>query len=147
VVLLLGLATLLRSPLQDRLYLNQIQGELRRLETRVTYVQKLDNHQRRAVDRLLLLQNLKGETALKAQALAELTRILPPTVWLQEVDLRDGAVVLQGFAESASPLLTTLGASPHFHNAEFLSSITKSADGKDMFRIRARIAPLAGGKS
>lgn len=147
LVVILGLANLLRGPLQDRLYLNQIEDEIKRLEARVTYVQKLDDHQRRAIDRLMLLQGFKGETGLKLQALAELTRILPPTVWLQEADLREGTVVLQGMAESASPLLTTLGASPYFRNAEFLSSITKSADGKDMFRIRVRIAPLAGGKS
>jgi len=144
VVLILALANFLRGPLQDRLYLNQIEGEIKRLEARVNYVQKLDNHQRRAVDRLMLLQGLKGETGLKLQALAELTRILPPSVWLQEADLREGTVVLQGLADSASPLLTTLGASPYFRNAEFLSSITKSADGKDLFRIRVRIAPLAG---
>ncbi len=144
VVLILLVANFLRGPLQDRLYLNQIEDEIKRLEARVTYVQKLDNHQRRAIDRLMLLQSMKGETALKLQALAELTRILPPSVWLQEADLREGTVVLQGMAESSSPLLTTLGASPYFRNAEFLSSITKSADGKDMFRIRVRIAPLAG---
>ena len=144
ILVLLGLATWLRGPLQDRLYLDQIDTEIHRLEGKVKYVEKLDTHQRRAVDRLVLLNLMKSETPLKIQALAELTRILPPSVWLQEADIRDGAVILQGVADSASGLLSTLGASPYFRNAEFLSSITKNNEGKDLFRIRMKIAPLAG---
>jgi len=145
IVILLGLATVARGPLQDYLYLRQIDAEIKRLETKVTYVEKLDNHQRRAVNRLVLLGALKGETGVKMQVLAELTRILPPSVWLQEADLREGNLTLQGVADSASGLLGTLGGSPTFRNAEFLSSITKNTEGKDLFRIRVAIAPLSRG--
>jgi Tfp pilus assembly protein PilN len=136
---LLLMALALRGTVQDQLYLNRLNGEIRQLEPRVAFIDRLDTQHRKALDRLLLLRSLRAETSVKAQALAELTRILPPAVSLSEVDSRDGLVIIAGQAEAAGGLLGTLGSSPWFRNAEFLAAINKTNEGKDLFRIRARL--------
>lgn len=150
LLVLLLLALLARGAAQDRLYLRRLNAEIGRLESGVKYVEKLDSQQHKMLDRVMLLNSSKGETGVKLRALAELTRLLPSSVWLQEAEFREDAITIYGQAESAVTLLGTLDDSPYFRNAEFLSAINKNSEGKDVFRIRVRletlVAPAPGGR-
>ena len=139
LVALLGVALAARGAVQDRLYLRHLNHEIGRLEAQVKHVERLETQQRKTLDRMLLLQGMRNQSGIKLQALAELTRVLPPTVWLQDAEFREDTIQIGGQAASAAELLGLLDASPYFRNVEFLSAITKMADGKEIFRIRMRL--------
>jgi len=143
VVALMLLAVGARGPLQDYLYLRHVNDEIRLLESKVKYIQKLEGKEGRQLTRLTTLAALRGRTPARIRTLSELTRVLPATVYLSDADIGDEVVTIAGWADSASGLLATLGTSPQFRNPEFLSAITKTNEGKELFRIRMT---LAGGQ-
>ncbi len=144
---LLALGVVARGPIQDRLYIRRLETEIAKLDMKVRYVDKLDTQQRKTLDRLLLLRAQKSETVTKMHVMVELTRLLPPAIWLQQAEVREGAVNLTGVADTSASLLPLLGSSQYFRNAEFLAAPNKNQEGKDVFRVRARLAQvLAGGK-
>jgi Tfp pilus assembly protein PilN len=142
-VILLLFAVGMRGALQDYLYLQRVNAEIRSLETRVKYIQKLEGKEGRQLTRLTTLAALRGRTAGRIRTLAELTRLLPATASLADASIGDDGVTITGSADSASGLLALLGASPQFRNPEFTSAITKTAEGKEQFRIRMQ---LTGGQ-
>jgi Tfp pilus assembly protein PilN len=143
VVVLLLLAVGARGVVQDYFYLRHVNDEIRLLEPRVKYIQKLEGKEGRQLTRLTTLAALRGRTSARIRILAELTRLLPATVSLSDADIGDDGVTIVGSAESASGLLAMLAASPQFRNPEFLSAIVKNTDGREVFRIRMQ---LAGGQ-
>jgi len=70
-------------------------------------------------------------------ALAELTRILPPPTWLNSLDLTPTQVVVAGETDQAAPLLKVIDASPLFEASEFGAPPTRTTAG-ETFRIRTR---------
>jgi len=143
VAVLLLLAVGVRGTFQDYLYLRHVNDEIRLLEPRVKYIQKLEGKEGRQLTRITTLAALRGRTAARIRTLAELTRLLPATVSLSDADIGDEGVAISGSADSASGLLALLATSPQFRNPEFLSAITKTNDGKEAFRIRVQ---LTGGQ-
>ena len=57
----------------------------------------------------------------------------------EQFEFSDKGVQIEGDAESASELIPLLEISPLFKDVAFLSSITKSKDGKERFRIGLKI--------
>jgi general secretion pathway protein L len=72
------------------------------------------------------------------QALLELTRILPADAWLTSYQQEDDTITISGFSTGAARLQKLIEDSPVFRDAQFVSSITRDASGKDRFTIRAR---------
>ena len=58
--------------------------------------------------------------------LNELTRILPPQVWTNSIEIYPDNVVLAGEADQAAPLLKLLDSSPLFQNSDFALSVTRN---------------------
>lgn len=140
---LLLIALAMRGTIQDQLYLRRVNHEIAALDTRVKYVQKLETRQGRELTRIMLLRAWKARTPSRIAVLGELTRVLPPTVSIQDADFSDEEVTMTGLADSASGLLALLSASPYFKSPEFLSSIVKNAEGKEQFRIRVQLGAAA----
>jgi Tfp pilus assembly protein PilN len=140
---LLILGMLARPLVQDYLYLRRINREIRALEPRVKYAQKLESKGGRELTRIMELRSMRERTATRLQTLAELTRLLPPTASLLTSDIDDDGLVFSGTADSASGLLTVLGTSPLFRNPEFVAPINKNSEGKEQFRIRMQMAARA----
>jgi len=61
---------------------------------------------------------------------------LQPPVWLTQLDLARGQVILAGQAQQAAPLLKLIDASSLFEGSEFLGPPLRSPSGDEMFRIR-----------
>jgi len=145
VCALLMLGMLARPLVQDYLYLRRINREIRTLEPRVKYAQKLESKGGRELSRIVALRSLRERTASRLQTLAELTRLLPPTASLLTADIDEESLVFSGTADSASGLLTLLGSSPSFRNPEFVSPINKNSEGKEQFRIRMQLPQSQSG--
>ncbi len=129
-----GLAAI--SPLEDRRYLAALQAEIARLEPQARQAATLDYGIEAARARARLLDDFRRRSKADLDALQELTRLLAPPAWLNQLEITREAVVLAGEAEQAAPLLKLLDESPLLHNSEFTMPMARMGAG-ETFRIRA----------
>jgi general secretion pathway protein L len=86
-------------------------------------------------ERIYSLNTLRRDRMVALEFLKELTEILPDTAWLRGLSVADNQVLIEGYADTSTTLIQELEASPRFSDAKFISSITKSRDGKEVFKI------------
>jgi Tfp pilus assembly protein PilN len=139
VIVLLAVALGLRGTIQDWRYERYILSEIQSLEPQLKEVEAVQDQSRKANERLALLSGTRSTATLPMEVLDELTRLLPDDAWLQSMQYDGDSLSLYGFAKSASPLLGALSNSSYFESPQFLSAISKAQDGKEIFRIGARI--------
>ncbi|MFO1035953.1 MAG: PilN domain-containing protein [Geminicoccaceae bacterium] len=78
-----------------------------------------------------------------------LSRLLPDTVWLSDLQLDGTKLTINGYADAAAPLVPLIEASPHFKNVQFEAASTRvradAAGGREVerFSITATVEPLA----
>ena len=113
----------------------QLDDALRRLQQEVLQVEKLaeknNDLERQLAQLSTLYQNRNSVLAI----LEELSDKIPLSVWIQELNFKKGNIQIGGYADSATDLVQILETSPLFENVVFLSAITRTADGKEKFRI------------
>jgi general secretion pathway protein L len=86
------------------------------------------------------INDFKGKKRMALNILKELTSILPRTAWLSRVRTTDVTVELEGYAASATGILSKLEASPYFEKAEFASPTFRDTRmNSDRFNIRLAI--------
>jgi Tfp pilus assembly protein PilN len=86
------------------------------------------------------INNFKGDSPMSLMILKELTAILPKTAWLTRVRITESTVDIEGYAGSASTLLSKLEASKYFKKAEFASPTFRDARmNADRFNIKMEI--------
>jgi Tfp pilus assembly protein PilN len=103
--------------------LEQVQGKITSLQQRIDYLNKLRQKEIQLLD-----------------FLRELTETVPDTAWLLGLSVAGNKVEIQGNANYSTELISQLEASPLFANAEFISTITKARDGKEIFKIGFEIS-------
>jgi len=67
----------------------------------------------------------------------EMTKILPPPIWLNALEINRTQVSVAGETEQAAPLLKQIDASPFFEASEFSMQPVRLATG-EAFRIRTQ---------
>jgi hypothetical protein len=134
LLLLTGLAIVLYSSWSDRQYLRTINQEIARLEPERRKAEALDRQTNLMRARALLLDDFHKRTRNDLDALNELTRLIEPPAWTNNVDINRDNIRLGGEAPQASPLVQILDASPLFERSEILS-FTRGANG-EAFQIR-----------
>jgi len=113
-------------------HLNQKLVELRSEASQIEEI-RADIDQLRS--RIHRLESLRPGNAYVINVLMELTRRIPETAWVKDLNISGNEAKLYGIAASASELIPALEASPLFHDVEFLSTIRKTRDNQDVFRI------------
>jgi Tfp pilus assembly protein PilN len=93
--------------------------------------------------RIRLLDEIRRRPQADLEVLNELTRILPPTVWTNAIEIHPDSVVIAGEADQAAPLLKLLDSSPLFQNSEFVLAFTRAGE-TEQFRIRTMRRGRAG---
>jgi Tfp pilus assembly protein PilN len=139
LAVLLAAAWLVTGWVQDRNYAAHLDRQIAALKPRVQYVDKLDARQKGLLVKLEVLRREQEDIGRKTQALQELTRLLPNSVWLNSVQISDPQVYLVGQADAAAGLLQTLSQSACFDQPQFYSTVTKNTEGKEVFQIRMRL--------
>ena len=131
--LLLGFVVL--PAIEQRRYLAELNAEMKRLEPAALRAQSLDR--RIALDRakIAALDDFRRRPQADLDVLNELTRLLPPQVWTNSIEISPDSVVIAGEADQAAPLLKLLDSSPLFQNSEFALSVTHNAQ-TEQFRIK-----------
>ena len=82
-----------------------------------------------------------NERVSVAALLEELTERIPDTAWIFRLELRDGALQLQGTSEAAASLIALLERSEMLSNVRFDSSVMLEGNtGRERFRIAADVA-------
>jgi Tfp pilus assembly protein PilN len=138
LLIVLG-ATLAWPAYEQRQYLKQLHAEIAQLRPQAARASALEHEIEHTRARALLLDEFRSRTRSDLDAIDELSRLLPPPVWANTVDLSRDAVTILGEAEQAAPLLKVLDASPLFHNSEF-NGISK-VQNAETFRLRIQRRP------
>ena len=128
-----------REPYQLTGYASQVDREIKSVAPQAREV----SAQAAELDRLALkyralLANFQNKD-YALESLRELAVSLPPTAWLTNYSYQDGVVTVSGIAPSASEIQKTLEDSALFKDVQFTSSVSRDADGKERFSLKASI--------
>jgi len=134
--LLVVLLLWLRGPWQDRRYAQALEREVRRLEAVEREIRALERQGEAARARRSKLESFRWRPEADLALVTEISRRLPATVWLQQLELSEDVAQLAGQAEAAAPLLGLLDNSGVLAGSSFAGSITRN-ENHEVFRIRA----------
>jgi len=118
----------------EKHYLKQIDARIAQLEPLHKRADVLDREYQRTRARAQLLDEFRKQTRKDLDALNELTHLLEPPAWSNNIDLAHDSVRIAGAAPQTAPLLKILDASPFFEKTEIQMS-TAQANGEN-FQIR-----------
>ncbi len=127
----------------QRSYLQSLNDEIHALEPAALRAQSLERSIAANRARIATLDDLRGRTQADLDVLAELTRLLPPPVWTNTIEIYPDNVVIAGEADQAAPLLKALDSSPLFQNSEFALSVSRNG-ANEQFRIKTLRRGRAG---
>lgn len=116
-------------------YLSALNAELRRLDPAARQAQDLEQRTNAIRAKVASLDEIRRRPQADLEILSELTRLLPPQVWTNTIEIFPDSVVIAGEADQAAPLLKLLDSSPLFQNSEFALSVTRASQ-VEQFRIK-----------
>lgn len=141
--ILLGIALLcvagamvIYPAMKRRQYLDSLRQQIARLQPYAARVQAIDKRIQQERARTMLLDEFRKRSQADLDTLNELTRLLPPPIWTNMIEIYRDSVTIGGEADQAAPLLKVLDASPFFQNSEFTMSVVR-AGSNELFRIKA----------
>ncbi len=119
--------------LEERKYLAALHSEIAKLQPVANKVESLDKRMAEMRARAALLDNFRQRSKLDMDAINELTRIVAPPGWVNNLELTRTAVTFTGEADQAEALVKAIDQSPHFAKSDI--AITR-AGASEAFRIR-----------
>lgn len=145
IVLLLGLANLFYSQIEERRYQSILQTEVQKLAPASKRADTLDQTAALTRKRIQLIDQYRRQPQQDLDALNELTRLIQPPAWVSAMELTRATVTLAGESEQSAGLLKVLDQSPFFMNSDFTMPLARGSDARsEQFRIRtAREFPAA----
>jgi Tfp pilus assembly protein PilN len=121
---------------QRAAYLKTLNAQIAKLEPAARRSQWIDKSMADAISRTHQVDAFRGRSKADLDVLNELSKILPPPVFLASLEVGRNDVIVTGEAESAAGLLKTIDASALFKQSAFISGIGRQKTG-ETFRIRA----------
>ena len=134
-VIAVVIALALQKEFADRRYLKELNAEIAKLQPRAARSTSVDKRIAQTKARIELLDRYRARTKDDIDIINELTRLLPPPVWINQLEIHADNVVIAGEADQSAPLLKALDASPLFRNSEF-GGIQRTTNGTENFRIK-----------
>jgi Tfp pilus assembly protein PilN len=121
---------------EDRRYLHSLNAEIAKVKPQAAAAAKLDKDIETARQRTILLDQLRKRSKMDIDVLGEMTKVLPPPIWLNTLEITRAQVTVAGETEQAAPLLKQIDASPFFEASEFSMQPMRTPSG-EAFRIRS----------
>jgi general secretion pathway protein L len=122
--------------IKEELMRRQVRAELAAVAPQVREVKALQNEVSELRTQADILT--AGQEQRVAGLLKELSDVVPPDAYLTTFNLRNDRLTLDGFARSASDIITALEKSKHFKNVTFTSPTTRTGD-KERFSLVAEV--------
>jgi len=144
LLLLLAVVFLIFPAVEQRRYRNELAAAEARLAPAIARVQRIQNQVTAGRTKIGVLDDLRRRPQADLDVLNELTRLLPPEIWTNAIELYPDSVVIAGEAPQAAPLLKLLDSSPLFENSEFAVTVSRSQQEAEQFRIRTMRRGRAG---
>ncbi len=133
---LMAAAALASYPaIEDRRYLKSLNTEIEKARPQALRAAQLDKDIETARRRTLWLDQVRMRSKMDIDVMGEMTRILPPPIWLNTLEISRGQVTVAGETDQSAPLLKQIDASPFFESSEFSMQPMRTATG-EMFRIK-----------
>ena len=129
---------------QEREYLKRLDAEIRQVEPRAQQAAKLDAAADSARQRIELLDEFRRRSAADADALRELTNLLPASGWVQSLSMTRAELQVSGETEQAAALIKVLDGSPLFKDSAFSNSMTRSGSAEGFVIRTQREGPGTG---
>jgi Tfp pilus assembly protein PilN len=120
---------------ESRQYLATLEAQIAQVNPQAARSAQLDKQIETVRRRTQVLDNFRRQSKSNIDALAELTKILPPPTWLNLTEISPRQILIAGETDQAEPLLKTLDASPLFEGSEFQGAPMRTAVAW-LFRIR-----------
>lgn len=120
---------------ENRRYLRSLNDDVAKLKPQAALATKLEKDATTARQRAIQLDQFRNRSRQDMDVIAEMTRVLPPPVWLNTLDLTRTQVTVAGETDQAAPLLKQIDASPYFEASEFAMQPARIAAG-EAFRVR-----------
>ena len=139
LAIILSLAWALGLSYEGTLISSELTRRLKSLQPDVTEVKNISQEVEKVDKELSMIEKVSDTEISKMEIMKELTTILPADTWLDNVDVSNEKLEINGYSESASNLIPMLEISPLFEGVQFGSSITKMGQGKERFKIKANI--------
>lgn len=139
LLVLLAMAMGLRGSVQDWMYSRYLDRERQVLLPGIQELEKLHGANQDTLEHLATLAAFRRSGGLPLDLLDELTRTLPADAWLQQLQYEGNTVTMSGTAASASAVLQAVSSSIYLEAAQFSSALNRTPDGKEVFRIGARL--------
>ncbi|MBF0226096.1 MAG: pilus assembly protein PilM [Desulfobacterales bacterium] len=125
--------------LRKNITLNQLNSEIQRLSSEVADINRIQRDIEIIEKEITNINNLLNKKISILNILKELTDKIPETAWIENLNLNDDKIQIDGYAKSASALIPLLDASPLFVDVSFISAITKDGGGNERFRIGMKL--------
>lgn len=137
-VMLLAATTALFAvkPVEDRKYADALAREITRLEPQARKADALDRNIAAMRARSQLIDAFRRRSRHDLDALQELTKILEPPAFLDQLEVTRTTVTLGGQTPQSATLLKVLDDSPRFRGSEFTVPLARANDA-DVFRVKA----------
>ena len=139
VAFLLALTLASHAWIERTLYSRALDRELHRLNVHAQQIRGQNQETSSLEASAAVLENVRASNLQKLHMLQELTRLLPDGTWLQEVDISEDRVEINGYSNHAADLVRPLETSPYFTQVEFSAPITRDNQSREVFRIRMRL--------
>ena len=126
--------------MRERQYTDALTAEIRTVQPRADLAGVVE---KRTVDhraRIKFIDDYRKRGQGFVEVMAELTRLLPPPVWTQSVEITQDSVTISGEADNAASLLKVLDSSPLFRNSELMMGVVRVGQAES-FRIRIQRKP------
>jgi Tfp pilus assembly protein PilN len=131
-----GVVYAVQSSWQRAAYLQTLNAQIAQLEPAAKRSQWLDKNMADAIARTRQVDAFRSRSKADLDVLNELSKILPPPIYLSSLEINRNEVTVMGEAESAAGLLKALDSSPLFKQSVFASGIGHQR-AVDIFHIRA----------
>jgi Tfp pilus assembly protein PilN len=136
-LVLMAAAALAAYPsFEDHRYLRSLNVEIAKITPQAVTAARLDKDIETRRQRTMLLDEVRKRSKADIDILGEVTRILPPPIWLNTLEINRKQVTVAGETDQAAPLLRQIDASPFFEQSEFSMQPMRTATG-ETFRIRS----------
>ena len=124
------------SAYADRKYLASLRAEIARIQPRAERAARLDREFDHIQAQIRLLDQYRGQTRSDLDALDEVTKLLAPPIWTNNLDLTRDSVRLDGQAPQAAGLVKLIDSSPLFGDT-VMDSENANVGGGETFRIHS----------